>query len=125
MLRLATTVTLVWVGAMGPAMAQDSPHISPEYRACQSRAGSSLVQLSLCDTRELAVQDDRLNKAYQQVMHQLSSDPVAKATLREDERRWIRQRDYECRINGGVVDDACTVNRTATRADQLESRVRF
>ncbi len=58
-------------------------------------------------------------------MKQLVQDPIAKTTLRDEERRWIRERDYTCKVNGNTIDEACVVMKTAARADDLESRIHF
>ena len=92
---------------------------------CYRRAGDNPVQRSICAQREAGAQDDRLNKAYQQVMRQLAQDPVAKTTLRDEERGWIRERDYTCKVNGNTIDEACVVMKTAARADELEGRIHF
>lgn len=114
---------LVTVAA--PAMARQSPNLSPKFVECYARAGSSIVQRGVCSQAEVGKQDDRLNKAYQQVMSQLSRDPAQKSALRNQERAWIKERDYSCKINNETVDDGCIVMKTAARADELESRVRF
>ena len=107
--------------------AQDalSAHLSPAFVSCYQRAGANVVQTDVCASREVGAQDDRLNKAYLQVMHQLAHDPAAHDQLRDEERRWIRERDYTCKVNGNTVNAACVVIKTAARADALESRVRF
>ena len=93
--------------------------------ACLQRASGNPVQRSVCAERETGAQDDRLNKAYQQVMHQLAADPAGHTALRDEERTWIKERDYTCKVNGNTVDSACIVMKTAARADELEGRVHF
>lgn len=112
-------------GMATPAVAQTSAHLSAAFDACIGRAGSNTVQRNVCAQRESGAQDDRLNKAYQRVMHQLASDPAAKLALRDQERRWIAERDYTCKVNGDTVDSGCVVLKTAARADELERQVRF
>jgi uncharacterized protein YecT (DUF1311 family) len=126
----ATFALIVALSAGATAFAQPSPdhpsdHLSPKFLACFRRAGDNPVQRSICAQREAGAQDDRLNKAYQQVMKQLVQDPIAKTTLRDEERRWIRERDYTCKVNGNTIDEACVVMKTAARADDLESRIHF
>lgn len=115
----------VVAGTAAPAIAQDSPHLSAAFGACIGRAGNNTVQRNVCAQRESGAQDDRLNKAYQRVMRQLASNPYAKLALRDQERRWIAERDYTCKVNGDTVDSGCVVLKTAARADELESRIRF
>ena len=129
---MSRTIAAVFIAILASALAGSassqtpmSSHLSPTFMACYQRAGSNTVQRSVCGEREVGAQDDRLNKAYQQVMHQNANDPAAHAQLRDEERRWIKERDYTCKVNGETVDAACIVTKTAARADELESRVRF
>ena len=122
---VAAMSAMAIVGMGAPAVAQISPNISAAYTNCMDRAGSNTVQSGVCTQREAAVQDDRLNKAYQQVMRQLASRPAAKTALRDQQRRWIWERDYSCKINGDTIDTGCIVTKTALRADELERQVRF
>lgn len=111
-----------------PALAEGdalSAHLSAAFKACYQRAGDNTVQRGICAQREVNAQDDRLNKAYQQVMRQLANDPAAHTALRDEERRWINERDYACKINGDTIDVSCVVIKTALRADELERRIRF
>ena len=124
-MKWIAVMTATMVIGSGPILAQESPNLSPAYISCMSRAGSNIVQTGVCTQREAAVQDDRLNKAYQQVMRQLASRPAVKTALRDQQRRWIRERDYSCKINGDTIDTGCIVTKTALRADQLERQVRF
>ncbi|HEX4862006.1 MAG TPA: lysozyme inhibitor LprI family protein [Rhizomicrobium sp.] len=126
MKRLILAAALVLLPA-APALAQDavSAHLSDAFKACYGRAGNNVVQRDVCAQREVGAQDDRLNKAYQQVMHQLAKDPAAHTALRDEERRWISERDYACKINGDTVDVSCVVLKTALRADELERRIHF
>lgn len=121
---LALAVLLA-AGTAAPAVAQISPNLSGAFSACIGRAGSNTVQRDICAQREVGSQDDRLNKAYQHVMRQLAADPARKLALRDEERRWIAERDYTCKINGNTVDNGCVVVKTAARADELETQVRF
>lgn len=114
-------------GAFGAnAHAQGMPEgLSQKYLACQSRAGSNTVQSGICAQTEIAAQDARLNKAYQQVMRQLANKPQERVALRNAERSWLKRRDYECKIDEQTIDSGCLVTKTAIRANELESRVRF
>lgn len=108
------------------AQAQDMPEgLSQRYLACQSRAGSNTVQSGICAQTEIVTQDARLNKAYQQVMRQLANKPEERAALRNAERSWLKRRDYECKVDDQTIDTGCLVTKTAIRANELESRIRF
>src|ERR1700744_5069232 len=120
---IRTAVLIAALAALaGSASAQTpmSSHLSPAFVSCLQRAGANVVQRSVCSQREAGAQDDRLNKAYQQVMHRLATDDAAHTALRDEERRWIKERDYTCKVNENTVDSACVVMKTAVRADDLE-----
>lgn len=125
--RLTLSAAALALLSATPALAGDdwSANLSPTFKTCYQRAGNNTVQSSICAQREISAQDDRLNKAYQQVMHQLANDPAGHAKLREEERHWISERDYACKLNDNTTDLACVVKKTALRADELESRVRL
>lgn len=108
------------------AVAQSTaPGLSARYMACQGRAGGNTVQQGICAQTEMFAQDARLNKAYQQVMHQLASKPEQRTALRSKQRSWLKARDYDCKVDQQTIDSSCLVLRTAVRADELESQVRF
>ena len=125
MKSILTMMLIAAAGTAGPAVAQHSPHLSATFEACMGRAGTNTVQRQVCAEREIGAQDDRLNKAYQRVMRQLANDPKGRLALRDRERRWIAERDYTCKVNGDTTDSDCVVMKTAARADELESQVRF
>lgn len=116
-----------FAGALGTnAHAQDMPEgLSQKYLACQSRAGGNTVQSGICAQTEIVTQDARLNKAYQQVMRQLANNPQERTALRNAERSWLKRRDYECKVDDQTIDTGCLVTKTAIRANELESRIRF
>lgn len=110
------------------ASLQGSPvhaqQFSEEYNSCVSRAHGT-VQQEMCAETELGKQDARLNKAYQQLMHQYSGAPEKQVALRAEERTWLKKRDYDCNMGRNVVDEGCVMTKTATRADALEQQVKF
>ena len=123
---LAAAAAAVVVSAGAPLLAQVAPAgISDRYTACQARARGNTVQGGICAQTEMASQDARLNKAYQQVMRQLASQPAQRIALRDEQRSWLKARDYECKIDGETIDTACLVTKTATRANELERKIRF
>jgi uncharacterized protein YecT (DUF1311 family) len=71
-----------------PTTVQPPQGLSPAYRACLDRAHRNTVQLGMCEQTEMAAQDARLNKAYQQVMRQLAKDPTKQIALRSQQRSW-------------------------------------
>ncbi|HXH14713.1 MAG TPA: lysozyme inhibitor LprI family protein [Sphingomonas sp.] len=119
-------VAAILVSITGTALAQDgTPGLSAKYLACSARAGSNTVQSGICAQSEMTAQDARLNKAYQQVMRQLAATPDKRLALRNEERSWLKARDYECKVDQETINNSCLVAKTALRANSLESRIRF
>ena len=124
-MRISVAVAVL-VSAHSPALAQVAPAgISDRYLACQARAEANTVQQGICAQSEIASQDARLNKAYQQVMRQLANTPEKRLALRAEQRSWLKARDYECKIDQETINSSCLVTKTASRANELESMVRF
>jgi uncharacterized protein YecT (DUF1311 family) len=111
-------------------MFQDVPleierRYSPAYLACRTRRG---VALGECNSAELRVQDDLLNRTWVRVMTGLPSDERRRA-LRLLERKWIKDRDRACRAlanpdldadwRGGDIS-ACLLGATVRRIIWLE-----
>jgi len=108
-----------------PTTVQPPEGMSSAYKACLARARKNTVQLGMCEQTEMAAQDARLNKAYQQVMGQLAQDPPKQAALRNAQRSWLKERDYSCKVDHQTLNDSCLVGKTAARADELERMIRF
>ena len=120
------TITAILLASGGIAFAQDgSSGLSAKYRSCQARAGGNTVQSGICAQAEMASQDARLNKAYQQVMRQLASKNAERLALRNKQRSWLKARDYDCKVDQETINNSCLVAKTAVRADELESMIRF
>lgn len=122
--KIGLAVALLLASGATGALAQETS-LSPRYSACLARAHGNTVQEGICAQSEMASQDARLNKAYQQVMRQLASQPAKKVRLRDQQRSWLKERDYTCKVDGQTVDEVCLVNKTAGRADYLEGLVHF
>lgn len=109
-----------------PASAQVAPSgLSDRFTACAARAHGNTVQEGICAQSEMASQDARLNKSYQQVMKQLASQPQKRIALRDAQRSWLKARDYECKVDQETINSGCLVMKTAARANELESMIRF
>ena len=120
------TIAAILLAPAGIAFAQGgSSGLSAKYRACQARAEGNTVQIGICAQAEMASQDARLNKAYQQVMRQLASKNAERLALRSEQRSWLKARDYECKVDQETINNSCLVAKTAVRADELESMIRF
>ena len=118
--RAALVMAVGLAGARGYAQGS----YSAEYNNCMGRAHGT-VQQGMCAQSELTTQDARLNKAYQQLMHQYASDPAKQGALRTEERSWLKKRDYQCKVDGNTIDNGCLMQQTAARADVLEGQIRF
>ena len=97
---------------------------TPAYRSCLDRASSTSAMLACMDD-ELKTQDDRLNRAYVQVMRRLPEPENAQ--LRQVQRNWIRTRDQRCAAagaSGGTIDAlnrmTCHVEMTISRTLEIE-----
>ncbi len=120
------TIAAIAFAPLSVAIAQDGPSsLSAKYKACQARAGGNTVQVGICAQAEMAAQDARLNKAYQQVMRQLANKDAERIALRTQQRSWLKARDYDCKVDQETINNSCLVAKTAIRADQLESKIRF
>ena len=126
MIRKLALATAVLTSTFTLAAYTQTPEgFSDKYVACHARAHGNTVQDGICAQSEMASQDARLNKAYQQVMQQLANDPGKKTTLRDEQRSWLKKRDYDCKVDGNTIDDGCLMTKTATRANELEKMIHF
>lgn len=89
--------------------------------AVSSRATPQLLSLTYKEptpeVRAFDMEDARLNAAYKALAASLGG--VKREALRDEERRWIRDRDKTC-MKG---KNYCMRIRTANRADELERRM--
>ncbi|WP_162986848.1 lysozyme inhibitor LprI family protein [Sphingomonas paeninsulae] len=123
--KMAAMAAVLFAPA-GVSLAQGrASGLSAKYTACQARAGGNTVQMGICAQTEMASQDARLNKSYQQVMRQLAATPARRIALRDEQRSWLKARDYDCKVDQETINSSCIVAKTALRADELESKIRF
>lgn len=118
----SSLAALIAAFAFSSAQAEDS---SPAYSQCMDKA-SSTQAMGECIKAETALQDERLNRVYKQLMAKL--DAGKQKSLREVQRNWIVYRDGNCRfhvqasggtlasINGGM----CLMDMTRERGAELE-----
>ena len=96
------------------------------FSACMDKSGGVTVDMLDCISAETKRQDDRLNKAYKEVMAQLS--PARKKQLQDAQRAWIKYRDANCNFyadpDGGTMATVnandCFMSATEARAKELE-----
>lgn len=107
------------------ATAQDAG-LSKHFSACMDKSGGVTVDMLDCIGAETKIQDARLNKAYKNVMSQLS--PARKKQLQDAQRAWIKYRDTNCNFyadpDGGTMATVslndCFMSATASRAKEIE-----
>ena len=100
--------------------------LSKQYSACMAKSAGITPEENDCARAERERQDVRLNKAYKQLMAQLSES--RKKQLREAQRLWIKYRDANCDFyydpDGGSMTIGFSIDRglkaTALRAEELE-----
>ena len=96
------------------------------YYACLNASDGVTAKVVDCTEDEFSYQDARLNRVYRQLRSVLPT--AEKVRLRDEERQWIAEGDTLCKgtsDGGGTADllnaRSCALNRTADRADSLES----
>jgi uncharacterized protein YecT (DUF1311 family) len=105
----------------------DDAELTKQFSDCIDKSGGVTVNMLDCIGAETKLQDSRLNKAYKDVMAQLS--PSRKKQLQDTQRIWIRYRDANCNFyadpEGGTMEivssNSCFMSATASRAKELES----
>jgi uncharacterized protein YecT (DUF1311 family) len=103
--------------------ATSSMALSDDIDACTRRAAGNEVQSGICYQKLFTAEDARLNKAYVELKRQLP--PQKFAAVKDRQRRWLRERDYKCKIDTTTIDMACLITETSSRADELEALLRF
>jgi len=131
MIRSLAAATLVVLLAAPTVEAQarrpQSLSANAALDRCDKRGGSNPAVLG-CVTAVLDREDARLGRAYKAAMVPLR--PPQQASLRASQKRWIKDRDGQCRggYGGGgqaaIYANTCLAQATETRADELERRFR-
>jgi uncharacterized protein YecT (DUF1311 family) len=129
-LAAATLVVLLAAPTVEAQARRPVPH-SPSANAaldrCDKRGGAHPERLG-CVTQVLDREDARLDRAYKAALAPLK--PPQQASLRASQKRWIKDRDSQCRggYGGGgqaaIYANTCLAQATETRADELERRLR-
>lgn len=122
-LLVAAATTLLVVPA---ADAQARRSIFDEIDHCPSESNMELQQ---CAAGIGDREDARLNRAYKAAMARLS--PPRQQTLRIAQRRWIKDRDAQCKAEfdeggaqAGITATACFASMAHDRALELERDTR-
>lgn len=101
--------------------------LTKQFSICMDKADGVTADMLDCIGSETKRQDTRLNKAYKEVMAQLS--PARNKELQAAQRAWIKFRDANCNFyadpEGGtmatVSSNDCFMSATASRAKELEN----
>jgi uncharacterized protein YecT (DUF1311 family) len=104
--------------------------VRPGYDACLAKAQGSVVEKGDCADAEFKFQDERLNKAYKDVISALtaSGQKEAASEARAAQRAWLEFFDRDCAVRAGrfgstqapATESICRMSSTAIRAQQLE-----
>ena len=107
-----------------PAQEQEQSESSSEQDYCkEAYATGNMPGMTECEEEKLKVEDKRLNQEYKAVMAKL--DAKQKKELRSVQRKWIKDRDADCKLDpdGGqaaVLENvSCLREWTEKRADDL------
>jgi uncharacterized protein YecT (DUF1311 family) len=120
---LAPGLALLFAGSVASA---DDIDLTKQFSACMEQSGGVTVSMLTCIGAETARQDTRLNKAYKDIIAQMS--PARKKQLQDAQRRWIKYRDANCQFyadpEGGTAASvnaaSCVMTATAGRSKELE-----
>lgn len=126
-MRALVAASAVLAATLTAGCATAAPDTRPAraYEACMRKAANTQAMVA-CAAAERAVQDKRLNAAYERALAKLNR--TQKARLRAAQRAWIAFRDADCaaridaawgtmsRVDGSV----CLIERSVERTRQLE-----
>ena len=120
---LAAALVLLAAPAAGATPARS---ILDEIDHCPGESNMEILQ---CAGGISAREDARLNRAYKAAMARLT--PPRQRDLRTAQRRWIKDRDAQCRAEfdgggaqAGIYGTACIARITHDRARELEQSAR-
>jgi uncharacterized protein YecT (DUF1311 family) len=117
---------IVLLSAVFASFAFAEVKMSPSYDKCMDKQGGSTSSMLECASKEVKVQDTKLNKAYKDAMKVL--DPKKQAELKNVQRLWLSFRKAKCDfydgITGGTMDSlnvsSCFLDMTADRAEEIK-----
>jgi uncharacterized protein YecT (DUF1311 family) len=112
------------------AATQSESCIGAVTAPCQQQSGGySTAGMIACNTREWAVWDERLNRAYTKVLK--DADRKLAGALRQTQRAWLQWREKRCKLpeieneGGSIVGPlytGCMLHVTARQALWLDQR---
>ena len=103
-----------------------SGNLSTRFSTCMDKSGGVTATMLSCIGDETNGQDFRLNRAYKELMGQLSV--ARRKRLQDAQVLWIKYRDANCNFyadpDGGTLAalaaNDCVMSATANRASELE-----
>lgn len=115
------------IAASTPSSANGSA-LRDSYYKCADSSNGETWNIQSCIENEFSYQDVRLNSSYRNLLSRLSDSD--KTLLRNEERKWILDKDKSCPWDGRVDGQAqridanvCSLKKTAERAAQLEEEL--
>ena len=125
MIKINYLVVVMFIISTNAVFANEE-NLSQTYSNCMEKSNGVSVNMLNCDSAETAIQDAKLNKAYKELMKELS--PERKKELRSVQRLWIKYIDANCNYyadpDGGslasVMASQCFMDSTTDRASELE-----
>lgn len=119
----------------GPLKAAEVPSLATRgllrdsYYQCARTSNGETWAIQNCIEREFEYQDGKLNSTYRTLRSRLIAR--ARMRLRDEERKWLVDKDESCRWNENTEGQAqridanvCSLKKTAERASQLEHQLR-
>jgi uncharacterized protein YecT (DUF1311 family) len=128
MLKAALAICIIVLPSIVTAQPDTDHYLSRAFTDCTEKAAGNTSDIQNCQQAEQRRWEDQLNATYQQTIANLSSP--RQATLRAEERAWIKRRDADCAAAGeGMEGNAsyfleiagCRLNQTVRRTLYLRS----
>jgi uncharacterized protein YecT (DUF1311 family) len=106
----------------------DNSLLRGSYYDCGRTSDGSTWSIQSCIENEFVYQDARLNSIYRKLRSKLSD--AESLDLRNDERRWLSDKEAACRWDESregqaqrINANVCSLKKTAERAAQLEKEL--
>lgn len=118
----AVLIAGVVASASAMAAAPAAPKgVSPAFQSCKDSAQGT-IEHAACISEEITLQDQRLNRVYQQLQTRL--DAPRKEQLVAAQRAWLSSRDLDGRLEESLYDNSQPGNLQAGEADMLRLSAR-
>lgn len=128
MIRAFAVAALLLAAPTADAQGRHPRAISEEVDRCPEQSDMGLMA---CASAAYDREDARLNRVYKATLARLK--PARQASLRDEQRRWIKDRDEACAEfydearngrQGPIHGQVCEAEMTRDRADALERMAR-